>query len=43
MTAQIDLSLRMAGDEPRMAGDCCRAEGILPDLYIDEYAGTALV
>jgi hypothetical protein len=42
--AQIDLSLRMAedepcmaGDEPGMAGDCCRADGIQPDLYIDDY------
>jgi hypothetical protein len=29
---------RMAGGEPRMAGDCCRADGIQPDLYIDTYA-----
>jgi len=27
----------MAGDEPGMAGDCCRADGIQPDLYIDDY------
>ena len=35
--AQIDLCLRMAGDESRMAGDCCRTDGIPPDLYIDAY------
>jgi len=28
----------MAGEEPRMAGDCCRVDGIQPDLYIDAYA-----
>jgi len=29
---------RMAGGESRMTGDCCRADGIQPDLYIDMYA-----
>jgi hypothetical protein len=29
---------RMAGGESRMTGDCCRADGIQPDLYIDAYA-----
>jgi hypothetical protein len=29
---------RMAGGESRMTGDCCRADGIQPDLYIDTYA-----
>ena len=29
---------RMAGGEPRMTGDCCRADRIQPDLYIDTYA-----
>jgi len=33
----ISLCLLMAGDESRMAGDCCRADGIQPDLYIDIY------
>jgi hypothetical protein len=28
----------MAGGEPRMTGDCGRADGIQPDLYIDAYA-----
>jgi hypothetical protein len=28
---------RMAGGESRMAGDCCRADAIQPDLYIDTY------
>jgi hypothetical protein len=37
--AQIDLSLHMAGDDGpyRRLGGCCRAGGIHPDLYIDEY------
>jgi hypothetical protein len=37
--ARIDLSHRMAGDEGPYGrlGDCCRADGIQPDLYIDEY------
>ena len=29
---------RMAGGESRMTGDCSRADGIQPDLYIDAYA-----
>ena len=29
---------RMAGGESRMTGDCCRADSIQPDLYIDAYA-----
>ena len=33
----IGLNLHMAGDESRMAGDCCRTEGIQPGLYIDAY------
>jgi hypothetical protein len=28
----------MAGGESRMTGDCCWADGIQPDLYIDTYA-----
>jgi len=37
--ALIDLSLRMAGDDGPYGrlGDCCRADGIQPDLYVDEY------
>jgi hypothetical protein len=29
---------RMTGGEPRMTRDCCRADGIQPNLYIDTYA-----
>jgi hypothetical protein len=29
---------RMAEGESRMTGDCCRAEGIQPGLFIDAYA-----
>jgi len=29
---------RMAGGESRMIRDCCQADGIQPDLYIDMYA-----
>jgi hypothetical protein len=25
---------RMAGGESRMTGDCCRADGIRPDIYV---------
>jgi hypothetical protein len=37
--AGIDLSLRMAGNDGPYGkpGDCCRADGIQPDLYIDEF------
>jgi hypothetical protein len=34
----IGLCLLMAGGEPRMTGDCCRADGIQPDQRIDTYA-----
>jgi hypothetical protein len=37
--ARIDLSHRMAGDDGTYGrlGDCYRANGIQPDLYMDEY------
>jgi len=33
----IGLCHLMAGGESCMTGDCCRAGGILPDLYVDMY------